>query len=333
MTMPREDLEKVIGGVSLREGLSSDFDRKVDREFEEPTERPSITDVAVLPIGIILDLAIVIAILSNRRLHNTVCCYVMSITISSSFMLLIVADDVLKSWFSFEYDPSFYYYFIIVRMSLHSSSLTLVTLTLDRFIAICRTDSEWHVIVSETMTAVKAVLIIWCYASVLSILEMNLYEYFIHVDSNIEVVFYWSTGMYVIFPTIIIFGLDFMLGLEIFGYRELIKTKWSHQDLESLLLLIGLTVGFYVTMIPKWVAQMVFTKNREICCSQTSVDVVYHLLKFSALTVPITCIIALKDLRGSLLIRKKAPTVSPEARNERKTRLFFINKTETASTS
>lgn len=232
MTVTFDDFERVFRATVQEPIPSIFFNRSIDWQDYDFNETRSIVDLTILTVSSILNVALFVVILSKRRLHNSASCYVMSLTISNFVVLLNVLDDVLKYWFAIAFEPDLDF---IGRVSLHSSSLTLVTFTLDRFIAFCRIDSEWHEIAAKTTTAVKAILVIWCYASIASALELNLYEHF--RTNTIINIFCWSTGMYVLLPTLVILGLDFILVLELSEYREVITTKWSPRDLESLRLL------------------------------------------------------------------------------------------------
>ncbi|XP_043271974.1 thyrotropin-releasing hormone receptor-like [Venturia canescens] len=268
-----------------------------DSDFESALK--ATTDLIFLFVGFILNLGIFIVVLSKQRLRNPIGCYTMSMTIASLLMLPIVIEDILKRWFRIEYDPKFYYSFIILEIILHSASLTVAAFTLDRYIYFCRIDSKWHATVAKTMTAAKTVGSIWCHATILSIVDVKLYEYLSDRTSND--VFFWLTGIYVILPTIVIFFFDFMIGHELFKCRKVITSKWSHQDLESLRLLLVLTVGLYTTIIPFWIVQIIVSMDPRSCCSHLTMGTIYYLLKLSSITVPITCIATCQNLRNSLL--------------------------------
>ena len=226
------DLSEVNQLHSAEPTLSIFFNRTIDWEDNTPNSTRVIVDFTILSIGLPLNFIILMTILTKTRLHNPIGCYIMSLTISNFVLLLNVLDDVLYHWFDIYFEPDLDF---VGRVTLQSSSMTLVAFTLDRYMTICRRDTMWYKSATKLTTAVKGVLVIWCYASIATAMELNLYEHF--RTRTIINIFCWSTGMYVALPTVIIVFLDSLMVMEIAENRDLEIVRWSCRDLAGLRLL------------------------------------------------------------------------------------------------
>lgn len=228
--------------VTVRDEPTSSifFNRSIDWEDERPSGARAIADLSIFSIGLFLNTVVLVAILANRRMHTSIGCYTISITISNFVILLNVLDDVLRDLFAIEIKLDIDF---VGRVTLQTSSMTLVILALDRYIAICRRGTDWHRSTRKASTAVKGVLAVWSYATVATAMELHLYDHF--RTRTIINIFCWSTAMYVLLPTIVIALLSVLIAMEISDNREIEASKRTGNDLENLRLFGKLAIGYF----------------------------------------------------------------------------------------
>lgn len=213
------------------------------KEIPVDIEIEVIMNHLLLILGIVLNLLIIIVITFNSSMHKSTSCYILSLVLSNLILLLDTLQNVLAWWYNIQMNLDLQF---ITDVTFKASILTLVMLTIDRYLLICSTNSvsiynSIGITVPKFKTAAKSVIIIWIMISMATAMELHLYVQFEwevpykhNVDPAIQI-FVISTFIFLFLPSGLIIFLVSLMAYELEKLRLI--GEISKKNVESLQLL------------------------------------------------------------------------------------------------
>ncbi|XP_032676382.1 uncharacterized protein LOC116846538 [Odontomachus brunneus] len=249
-----------------------------------PKPTRDIMDLTLLAVGVSLNVLFCLVILRNSFLRTTANCYIISLMCSNLLILIEPLQQVFYWLFDVYFTMNLDYVFLL---TFDSSVLTIVQLNIEAYVVICHKSSPLHAPLLKIRTAVKGILFIWIMCIVLICTELKLYEHFeqeVMYDICVS-----STFMFLVFPGFIFVMLDCFILYDLITMKSIDGT-WSSIDIERFILLVNITVGFILFMIPYRVVRSV-TLITSFCCSDLTIEIVYTLVKIYPIILPLTCLL------------------------------------------
>lgn len=210
----------------------------------KPENIDIMTNHVLLIFGSALNFLLIIIIALNNSMHKSTSCYILSFVFSNLLLLLDTLSNNLHWSYNIKVDFDISY---IISLTFNSSILTLVMLTMDRYIFIHKklnpvknnrtiNNSMFHLKIAG-----KIVSVIWIFSSIISAMEFHLYEkfktkeeYSNNIDPRIQIFVIFSF-IFVVMPMILIIWLGSLLIYEMEQLRMIAGV--NKEDAESLRLL------------------------------------------------------------------------------------------------
>lgn len=171
----------------------------------------NITELVILIVGVILNTLIFLSIILRSFIRTSSSgYYIISLIISNFILLIDVLDNVLNTWLNIKFNPDVDF---ISRVTLQASIHTIAVFSLDRYITYCRSGTIWHKEILQKSTGLKAILIVWSFASITTAQELHLYEMF--NNETVINLYVFFTIMYLVLPTGIILFVGTLIVIQI----------------------------------------------------------------------------------------------------------------------
>ncbi|XP_012286771.1 uncharacterized protein LOC105703177 [Orussus abietinus] len=280
-----------FSGNPMENGVASIYRNMSINSNVDLTEAEAIMDICILASGGFSNCFLLVVFFHHGTMHTNTTSYLVSLFLSNLVILFGILGEVLKTFVDESYDLDLDY---VAFVTFEASIVTLTIFSLDRYVVFCRRTTWVCRTLSKTSTAVKAVLFIWSLASMFSAMELHLYAQFRR--ETIAYVFAGSTFVFLALPTMVILSLQ---GLVIYEFQRpgSLMRSAKTKDIECFLLLVGLTLGFFLTMVPNRIAQAAYYVDPSIHCLAFNINVCFLAAKLSPLVMPLVCAIAWKRFR------------------------------------
>ncbi|KAH0945421.1 hypothetical protein HN011_007997 [Eciton burchellii] len=257
----------------------------------------NIIDLMLVVTGASLNTLLALVIVLSRYMHTSANCYIMSLVFSNVLILIEPLKQVLHWSFSVKLEVNLDYTFLV---SFSTSILTIILLNIETYVVVCRKDSALHKRLLKISMAVKCILYIWVICVIVTAMELHLY---IHFEEEVTYHIYGAfTIMFLVLPCFIFVTLDFFIIYNLI-ISKLMDDAWPIEDTERFIFLVGITVGYLLTMIPYRIAKAIAFVT-ESCCSDTTIETVYTMLKMYPLILPITYFAMSKEFRQVIKRRR-----------------------------
>ncbi|XP_063987766.1 uncharacterized protein LOC135167958 [Diachasmimorpha longicaudata] len=295
-------------------------------DFLFNVESLKFLDSLILIVGSIANFFILLALAVGKSVHNSTGSYIFSLTVSNIVSLLDILEDVLQN----NYDMEIYLDRAYTdRIVFQSSLLTIIVFSIDRYLAICCRDSTQQKNLSKTTVAIKAVFIIWAFATVTAAFELHLYELF-RGETGVAVYVFFTT-MYLIQFCGGAIGLNVLTFNALRGRdrpndvqrpheadafrllgnirksgRELILFNQNNVDFftaRNVFFSVGIISVFVITILPDTITTILYYVPLTSCCKFFTMCATYYLKKFSIIMGPIVWTCTCQLLRKALRVR------------------------------
>ncbi|KAL6448853.1 hypothetical protein ACFW04_000535 [Cataglyphis niger] len=255
----------------------------------------NIMDFTLLVAGTSLNALLGFIIASNSSMYTSANCYIISLALSNLTILLEPLQQMFRWIFDIDLMMNLDYIFLV---SFGTSILTIIILNIEVYVVICQKNWHFRKSLVKISTAVKGILFIWIMCIMVTAMELNLYD---HYEKEVVYdIYVSSTVMFLIFPCFIFIMLDFFILYDLMISKLIIGT-WPSKDIECFVLLVGITIGFFLTMIPYRVVRAIaLLTSATSCCSDTTIEIVYTMVKIYPMILPIICFIACREYRQAL---------------------------------
>lgn len=192
------------------ESTVTTYQNKTTEKFSELINLREIIDLIILIIGFIFNILLFVSIILRPLMRTSSGYYVLSLVISNFVLLLDVLDNVLHTWWNIKFSPDVDF---IGRVTLQASIHTIAVFSLDRYVTYCRSGTVWHKEALQGTTGLKAILIVWSFASITTAQELHLYEMF--RKETVINLYVFFTIMYLVLPTGIILFVGILIVIQI----------------------------------------------------------------------------------------------------------------------
>jgi len=283
----------------------------------------NIIDLMLVVTGASLNTLLALVIVLSRYMHTSANCYIMSLVFSNVLILIEPLKQVLHWSFGVKLEVNLDYTFLV---SFSTSILTIILLNIETYVVVCRKDLALHKRLLKISMAVKCILYIWVICVIVTAMELHLY---IHFEEEVTYHIYGAfTIMFLVLPCFIFVTLDFFIIYNLI-MSKLIDDAWPIEDTERFIFLgelrilnininanivtsfkrrnyitVGITVGYLLTMIPYRIAKAIAFVT-ESCCSDTTIETVYTMLKMYPLILPITYFAMSKEFRQVIKVTEE----------------------------
>ncbi|XP_029168236.1 pyrokinin-1 receptor-like [Nylanderia fulva] len=266
----------------------------------------NIMDFTLLVGGTSLNALLALIIVSNSSMYNSTNCYIVSLALSNLTILLEPFQQVFRWIFKINLMMNLDYIFLV---SFGASILTIIILNIEAYVVICQKYGPLHKSFVKISTAIKGILFIWIMCIMLTAMELHLYDHF--EKEIVYDIYVSSTVMFLIFPCFIFIMLDCFILYDLVISKSIIGT-WPSKDIERFTFLVGITTGFFLTMIPYRIVRAIDLLTIS-CCSDTTIELVYTMVKIYPMILPIIYFIISKEfhqvLKTMLCCRQHKTTV------------------------
>ncbi|XP_012217778.1 pyrokinin-1 receptor-like [Linepithema humile] len=257
----------------------------------EPTR--DIMDFTLVVAGVCLNIFLALIVALNSSMYTSTNCYVISLASSSLIILLEPLQQVLRWISDIDLNMNLDYIFLV---TFATSILIIIQLNIETYVIICQKNSPLRKPLQKVSTAAKGILFIWVMSIMVASLELSLYE---HYEKEVmHDIFVSFTVMFLIFPCFIFIMVDCFILYDLIISRS-IEGTWPSEDVERFVFLVGITIGFFLTMIPYRVVRAIALVTTT-CCSDITIEVVYTMVKMYPMILPITCYVISKEFRQAL---------------------------------
>ncbi|XP_011863990.1 PREDICTED: uncharacterized protein LOC105559937 isoform X2 [Vollenhovia emeryi] len=260
-----------------------------------PESTRSIIDLVLLIAGVILNTFLGLFIVSNSAMYNSTNCYVFGLVLSNFVILLEPLERILEWIFDVHLEMNLDYVFLL---SFATSILTIILLNIEAYIVICQKNSPLRKSILKTSTAIKGIIFIWVTCITVVAMELHLYDHFEEEVAND--IYVSSTVMFLIFPCFIFILLDYFILYDLIVSKSLSGT-WPSKGIERFIFLVGVNMGFLLTMIPYRIAKAIALLTHPHY-NDMVIEVTYTMLKVYPIILPIICFVTSKDYHQILKI-------------------------------
>ncbi|XP_014468579.1 PREDICTED: uncharacterized protein LOC106741282 [Dinoponera quadriceps] len=297
-----EAINKYVDEKLLRDEMYSNTTKDPTRLniikpiIPQPTRH--IMDLVFLVAGTTSNALLVLVILVNFFMRTTTNCYIISLVCSNLIILIEPLQQMFRWMFGVYLGINLDYVFLV---TFDTSVLTIVQLNIEAYVVICHRSSPLCAPLLKISTAVKGVLLIWIMCIVLTCTELHLYEHF--MKEIMHDICLSSTAMFIAFPCFIFVTLECFILYDLITMRSIDGTC-SSEDIERFVLLAGITVGFVLFMIPYRAARSLALVT-TFCCDDSTIEVVYAMVKMYTTILPFTCYAISAKFRRALEVRRR----------------------------
>ncbi|XP_072744480.1 pyrokinin-1 receptor [Anoplolepis gracilipes] len=255
----------------------------------------NIMDFTLLIAGTSLNVLLCLIITSNPSIYTSANCYIVSLAVSNLTILLEPFQQIFRWIFNIDLMMNLDYIFLV---TFGTSILTIIILNVEAYVVICQKSWPLRESLVKISTAIKGILFIWTTCIMVTAMELHLYD---HYEKEIVYdIYVSSTVMFLIFPCFIIIMLDCFILYDLI-ISKLINGTWPSKDIECFVFLVGITIGFFLTMIPYRIVRAIdLLTSTASCCSNTTIEIVYTMVKIYPMILPIIYFIASKEFRQAL---------------------------------
>ncbi|CAL1684351.1 unnamed protein product [Lasius platythorax] len=255
----------------------------------------NIMDFTLLVAGTSLNALLTLIIISNSSMYTSTNCYIVSLALSNLTILLEPLQQIIRWIFDIDLMMNLDYIFLV---SFGTSILTIIILNIEAYVVICQKNWHLHKSLVKISTAIKGILFIWIMCIMVTAMELNLYD---HYEKEIvHDIYVSSTVMFLIFPCFIFIMLDCFILYDLIISKLIIGT-WPNKDIERFVSLVGITIGFFLTMIPYRIVRAIdLLISATSCCSDTTIEIVYTMVKMYPMILPIIYFITSEEFRQAL---------------------------------
>ncbi|XP_018403827.1 PREDICTED: uncharacterized protein LOC108780569 [Cyphomyrmex costatus] len=250
----------------------------------------NVMDFTLLMAGISLNACLSLFIVLNSTMHTSTNCYIVGLVLSNFVILLEPLERVLSWIFGIHLEMNLDYVFL---MSFSTSVLTIILLNIETYVVVCQKRSHLLKPLLKISTAVKGILFIWAMCLMATAIELHLYDHFVkEITYDIYVS---STIMFVIFPCFIFVLLDYFILYDLIMLKS--KTgMWSSKDMERFIFLVGVNIGFFLTMVPYRIARALTLATQSYNINM-AIEITYMMIKMYPTILPIICFVTLKEFQ------------------------------------
>ncbi|KAL6258081.1 hypothetical protein P5V15_009997 [Pogonomyrmex californicus] len=249
----------------------------------------NIMDLIMLVTGASLNVFLGLSITLNSIMHTSSNCYVMSLMFSNFVVLLEPLKQVFDWIFDIHLEMNLDYVFM---MSFSTSILIIILLNVETYVVICQKNSPLRNTLLKISTAIKGVSFIWILCIMLIAMELHLYDHF--QKEIMHDIYISSSVMFLIFPSFILILLNYFTLYDLIISKSIIGA-WPSEDIKRFIFLVGVNVGFFLTMVPYRIVRIIIFITQSY--NDMAIEITYIMIKMHPTILPIICFITLKRTR------------------------------------
>ncbi|XP_024868710.1 uncharacterized protein LOC112452624 [Temnothorax curvispinosus] len=260
-----------------------------------PESMRNIMDLVLLVTGVSLNAFLGLFIALNSTMYSSTNCYVVGLVFSNVVILLEPLQRIIEWIFDIRLEMDLDYVFLI---SFATSILTIILLNIEAYIVICKKNSPLRKSFLKISTAMKGLLFIWTTCIMVIAMELHLYDHF--ERDVMHDIYVSSTIMFLVFPCFIFIMLDYFILYDLIISKS-INGMWPSKDIEHFIFLVGVSMGFFLTMIPYRITRSMRFLSKSYH-NDTVIEITYTMVKVYPIILPIICFATSKEFHQTLKI-------------------------------
>ncbi|XP_070527025.1 pyrokinin-1 receptor [Cardiocondyla obscurior] len=243
-----------------------------------PEPARNIMDLVLLTAGVSLNASLGLFIVLNSTMYNSTNCYVVSLVLSNFVILFEPLMRICEWIFGIHLKINLDYVFI---MSFGTSILTIILLNVETYIVICQKNSPLRKSFLKASSAIKGIIFIWTAIVMAASIELHLYDHF--EKEIVDDIYVSSTVMFLIFPLLVFIILNYFILYNLTMSKSTSGT-WPGKDVKRFVFLIGVHMGFFLTVVPYRVTRAISLISRR---NDTMIEITYTMVKTYPIILPI----------------------------------------------